>query len=617
MPSTSGKVRFGVFETDLVSGELRKHGIRIKLHDQPFKVLALLLEHPGELITREDLCQRLWPADTFVDSEVGLNSAVMKLREALGDSAENSRFIETLPRRGYRFIPEVMPVNTRREMETQSLPPVTSVERASYLSKLRLRTALLRGTIVFAALAILGVAAWLVTRPKPHPYSIAVLPLRNLSAEPGSDYFSDGLTDEIIRNLSIIDGLEVKSRTSSFSFKGQPPDIHEVGARLDASLILEGSVFRAGDKLRVNVQLIRVSDDHPLWSGRYDRKLEDIFAIQDDISRSIVNELRLKVGRGQRRYNTNLEAYDDYLRAGTLLNKMPGYESESIAASIPLFEKSIAKDPNFAPAYAGIADAYAYMSASARTYSPAVAYTKMRSACEKALHLDPLLAEAHACMGLINTRDHAWTEAEKSFRRALDLNPNLSAPRQDFALWVLTPLGSFEEAVRELRIALKLDPLSTKAQNLLDFVLILAGRNEEALANCQKVLTADPDNQFAQQLSGRVLVQQGHLDEGIAILQKLGEGSEGFLGYAYAKAGRRAQAEQIASHAQDWPWIQALVYAGLGDKDRAIVGLQKMVAIKDPRAGNYLWFPEFALLRGDPRLNDIRKTLGLPEVGSR
>ncbi len=187
-------------------------------------------------------------------------------------------------------------------------------------------------------------------------------------------------------------------------------------------------------------------------------------------------------------------------------------------------------------------------------------------------------------MGHINARDRVWMEAEKSFRRALELNPNLSGPRENFAIWVFAPVGSLEEAVGELRIALKLDPLSARAQNLLDFVLILAGRNEEVLANCQNVLAADPDNHAALQLSGRVLVQQGHVDEGIAILEKLGEGSEGVLGSAYAKSGRRGEAEQIASHAQDRPWIQALVYAGLGDKGRAVVGLEKMVAIKDPRA---------------------------------
>lgn len=447
-----------------------------------------------------------------------------------------------------------------------------------------------------------------------HQYSIAVLPLRNLSPEPDSDYFSDGLTDEIISNLSVIDGLEVKSRTSSFTFKDKPRDIHSVGAQLGAKLILEGSVLRAGDKLRVNVQLFRVTDDASLWSGRYDRELKDVFEVQDEISRSIVNQLRLNLGRGQRRYNTNLEAYDLYLRARSLVNGTPGYDAEEIAQSIPLFQAAIAKDPSFAPAYAGIADAYAYMSATPRTFNPETAYSEMRVACPKALQLDPLLAEAYACMGLIDSRDHNWGEAERAFRRSIELNPNLSRPREDFATWVLTPLGRLDESERELRTAIELDPLSLTAMNSLDFLLVIAGRYDEVLSNSRRILASDPENYAAKQLSARAWVQKGDLQEGIATLEKLGKGSPSFLGYAYAKAGRRTDAERIAAQYQDWPWVQALVYAGLGDKDKVLDGLREMAANKDPRSGFYPLYPEFAFLRGDPRLNEMRKELGLPEV---
>lgn len=644
----SGKVRFGVFEADLNSGELRKQGIKIKLHDQPFKVLVVLLEHPGEVITREQICQRLWPADTFVDSEVGLNSAVMKLRDALGDSAENPRFIETLPRRGYRLIVPVEPIagvpethqsnvtSVARQQPGENSPaPAAAAQEtirglapgngttdsqsavteptASASQPKPQRSARVKVAVAVGVIAVLGFGIWWRVRPAPGPYTIAVLPLQNLSPDPGNDYFSDGLTDEIINNLSVIDGLQVKSRTSSFTFKGKLRDIHAVGAQLGVKLILEGSVLRSGDKLRVNVQLFRAADDVPLWSGRYDRKLEDVFEVQDEISGSIVSELRLKLGQGRRRYNTNLEAYDLYLQAGALVNLDPGTESEEIAQSIPLFEAAIGKDANFAPAYAGIADAYAYLSATPRTFSPEVAYIKMRAACEKALQLDPLLAEAYACMGLVNSRDRNWGEAEKAFRRAIQLNPNFSRPREDFALWVLTPLGRLDEAERELRTALELDPLSLRVLNWLDFVLVIANRDDEVLANSQRILSADPDNSYAQQLSGRAWVQKGNLEQGIAIFEKSGE-SESFLGYAYAKAGRRAEAERIAARHRNWPWLQALVYAGLGDKDKAIEGLRNMEASRDPRAGIYLLFPEFAVLRGDQRLNEIRRALGLPEL---
>jgi len=641
-PILSSRVRFGVFEVDLCAGELRKQGIKIKLHDQPLKLLVVLLERPGELVTREQICQRLWPADTFVDWEVGLNSAVKKLRDALGDSAENPRFIETLPRRGYRLIVPVIPAEQlggvpdfqqKHEAAFPADQPGTptgelaagngtvAVGQERIVPAATTRTAkpgpriLGKVAVVVGLLVALGLGAWWRFGPTPvRQYTIAVLPLRNLSPEPGGDYFSDGLTDEIVSNLSVIDGLEVKSRTSSFTFKDKPRDIHAVGAQLGTKLILEGSVMRAGDKLRVNVQLFRVADDVPIWSARYDRELKDVFEVQDEISRSIVNELRLNLGRGQRRYNTNLEAYDLYLRAKSLLNRTLGWDSEGIAQSIPLFQAAIAKDPSFAPAYAGIADAYAYLSATPRTFNLETAYSEMRVACPKALQLDPLLAEAYACMGLIDSRDHNWGEAERAFRRAIELNPNLSRPREDFANWVLTPLGRLDESERQLRTAIELDPLSLTAMNSLDFLLVIAGRYDEVLSNSRRILASDPENYLAKQLSARAWVQKGDLQEGIATLEKLGEGSPSFLGYAYAKAGRRTDAERIAAQYQDWPWVQALLYAGLGDKDKALDGLRKMAANKDPRSGFYPLYPEFAFLRGDPRLNEIRKGLGLPEV---
>jgi len=620
-PTSSGKVRFGVFEADLSSGELRKQGIKIKLYDQPFKVLAVLLERPGEVVTREQLCERLWGTGTFVDSEVGLNSAVMKLRDALGDSAENPRFIETLPRRGYRLIVDVKAVSSEpltsktvareekdgpRLHQTVALP----VPDANAATRRRTWTRLAAG---LAIVAVLGSAIWWFSAQKSNSYTIAVLPLKNLSLDPSNDYFSDGLTDEIISNLSVIDGLQVKSRTSSFMYKDKPRDVHAIGSQLGASLLLDGSVLRAGDRLRVNVQLIRVSDDAPLWSREYDRELKDVFALQDEISRSIVNELRLKLGRGQRRYNTNLEAYDLYLKAESLLNGTPAVDSNEIAKSIPLFESAIGKDPNFAPAYAGIADAYAYMSASPRSFSPQLAYARMRPSCEKALQLDPLLPEAHSCMGLVHSRDREWAEAERSFRRALQLNPSLSRSREDFAIWVLLPVGRFKESELELRTVLVLDPLSKTAVNSLDYALLTQGIFDEVISNSRRVLVADPDNEFAEQLAARSLVQKGMLQEGITALEKL-ESSESFLGYAYGRAGRNADAEAIAVKHRDWPWLQALVYAGLGDRDRAIQGLQLMAESEDPRAGIYLLYPEFAFLRGDSRMAEIRKNLRLPDI---
>ncbi|MGB2627513.1 MAG: winged helix-turn-helix domain-containing protein [Candidatus Acidiferrum sp.] len=632
-----------------MSGELRKHGVRIKLHDQPFKVLAVLLEHPGEVVTRESLCQRLWPADVFVDSEVGLNSAIMKLRDALGDSAENPRFIETLPRRGYRLIVPVegihgaanllgsgsdLPPAIKMSSKVpdpsiqQSVQPTTPVSGSAMrehaeviagpidspvtqVAQVRARAKAAAFVAVIVIIGVIGIASWRFTRPKPGPYTIAVLPLKNLSPDAGNDYFSDGLTDEIISNLSVIDGLQVKSRTSSFAFKDKVYDTRAIGSQLNTRLILDGSVLRAGDRLRVNVQLVRVEDDVALWSGHYDRELKDIFEVQDEISRSIVNELRLNLGRGQRRYNTNLGAYESYLKARELVNLTPGVDSETIATSIPLFEAAIAKDPNFAPAYAGIADAYAYLSATPRTFSPEIAYPKMKAACNKAMELDPLLPEAHSCMGLVLSRAHEWQEAEKSFRRAFELNPNLSRPRQDYAVWVLCPLGKIDEALKELHKARELDPLSLHLSQTINFVLLMAGRFDEVISSYPGQSAASPEG-FSDQVYARALTQKGRLNESIPIFERLGMGSEAYLGFAYAKAGRRAEAEQIWAKNPTFPWFEALIYSGLGDKDRAIEGLRKMILIQDPRVGFYLWLPELAILREDPRLNEIRSALNLP-----
>ena len=627
VPVRPRTLRFGAFEVDLRSGELRKYGLRVKLQDQPFQILALLLERPGEVVTREELQRQLWPADTFVDFDVGLNTAVKRLRDALGDTADSPRYVETLHRRGYRFVASVedaapAPLSDAAHRDstqatvfepaapTAETPAAPLVEHRRRLP----RVALLALAGILAAVVGLnfgGLRYRLLGILRPKSYTIAVLPFKNLSSEPDSDYFSDGLTGEIIHNLSIIDGLEVKSQTSSFFFKDKPRNIHDVGAQLGVNLVLEGSVLRSGERLRINTQLIRVSDDVPLWSGHFDRELKDVFAIQDEISRSIVNELRLKLDTGQRRYNTNLEAYDLYLKADTMAN----LHSRELRESIDLFERVITKDPDFAPAYAGLAIAYADVSVSPRSFSPDLAYPKMRAAAEKAMQLDPLLPEAYAGLGLVSSRDRQWQQAEKAFRRSIQLNPRSSRSHVDFAVWVLFSLGRFEEAVQELRTALRLDPLSMSVRNALNWVLLSDGRYDEVLESCRAIprKTGNLYVMHIQQVCARAMLQKGRKDEAIAILEEQSEkGGPGFLGYAYATVGRRAEAEQVAAKYPDWPWAQALVYAGLGDKDRALESLKKMADIHDPRIDAYLTYPEFALLHSDPRFSELREKLKQP-----
>jgi eukaryotic-like serine/threonine-protein kinase len=443
---------------------------------------------------------------------------------------------------------------------------------------------------------------------------IAVLPLKNLSAEPDSHYFVDGLTDEIIRNLAVVRGLEVRSQTSSFAFKDVPRNLSEVAARLRANLVVEGSVFRSGTRLRINAQLVQIDGDIPLWSERFDREIEDVFAIQDEISRAIVNKLRLTLNRGQRRYDTNLHAYDTYLKARTLMGR--GVELAREAAV--LFEQVIAEDPAYAPAHAGLASAWAELSYTALGVSADTGYARMRPAAEKALELDPMLAEAHAAMGLVHSRDLAWAPAEKSFLRAIELNPNFAPTYSYFVNSTLFPQGRLSEALRYLQIAIDVAPLDFDVRRTMANVQISAGRYDEAIANCRHMLAMAPDAYPPlPSLLARALVQKGELAEAIAMHEQVvrlenGAGNYGWLGYAYARAGRRAEAEQLAQASADYPARQAPIYAGLGDKDRVFEALERMVAAREPRVGIYLTYPELSIIRDDPRLRTLRHRLRLP-----
>jgi serine/threonine protein kinase/TolB-like protein len=473
----------------------------------------------------------------------------------------------------------------------------------------------LRLAALAVGLVVLLAAGWLwLGQPAPEAQVIAVLPFKNLSTEPESELFVDGLTDELIRNLSLIEGMEVRSRTSSFTFKDKPRNIREVGEQLNTNLVLEGSVLQSGTKLRIIAQFVRVPDDFPIWTGRFDRELKDIFTIQDEISQSVVNGLRLKLGRGKRRYDTNPETYDEYLKARSLLVRSDGSRlNESKARSTLLFEQVIAKDPAFAPAYAGLADAYAALSSNTGTGSivPDEAYGKIRPAAERALQLDPLLAEAHSAMGLIYARDLDWASAERSFRRATELNSNLTMAYLSLAYWVLAPAGRVDEALREIDKANRADPLSPEVWQYRGMILVNAGRYDEGMDSCRRALALLPGHRNARQHLARALLQKGRASEATAILEELGEGSWGQLGYAYAVTGRRGEAEALAVEYADRITPLAFIYAGLGDKDRVFEALESMAARKDPRVQIYLSYPELAFIREDPRWAALRKKVGL------
>ena len=469
----------------------------------------------------------------------------------------------------------------------------------------RQRRGWLLAALAGVAIALSALGLWRFERQSA-PVMIAVLPLVNLSQDPANEYFADGLTDEIIRNLSILDGLAVRSQTSSFAFKGKARDVREAARQLAVDYVLEGSVMRAGQQLRINAQLVRVRDDFPLWSGRYDREFTDVFAIQDEISRGIVNSLRLKLGRGRRRYETSTEAYDLYLRARAL----------GSIGGVDAFQQAIAKDPSLAPAYAGLAAAHAYRSG-LFSQDPDDEIPKMRAAAVKAIELDPLLAEAHDALGMAYARDAKWEQSEKSFRRAIELDPNRSETHEEFALYLLWPLDRTEEALKELRLAEKADPLSAEIHLSLAYVLPSAGRYDEAAIYGEKLSTHSPAR---SKYLGRARCLQGRTAEAIQILETTFNGGVGvipgsevraFLGYTYARTGRREEAEKMAVGTN--PFNQAVIFAGLGDQERALEAMERSTAAGPFRVGRQLTWPELALIRNDPRMKALRKKVGLQE----
>jgi TolB-like protein len=534
------------------------------------------------------------PDTTRQDSIVRTEATRLRARlaEYYGDEGRHDPLIIELPKGGY----------------TPRFHPAEVVEPA--------RPGISRWPKVMLAMLLAAAGAcalwWWIARPA--PFVIAVLPLSSLSPDASDEYIADGLTDEIIRNLSLIEGLAVRSRISSFAFKGKPRNLRDIGAQLDAAYILDGSVFRDGQKLRVDAELVRVRDNVLVWSSRFDRDIANLFSIQDEISRSIVNSLRLKFGRGRRHYETSPEAYELYLRA--LQMGSFGALQKQRQQAVALYNAVISRDTAFAPAYAGLAGVYASMLfeflADPTLVDPGEAQQPMRAAAEKAIELDPLLPEAYDAMGFINAQDHQWAGAERNLRHALELDANRSATYLHYAYNLLIPLGRIGEAIQQLQAAQRADPLSPQVHHVLGVALICAGRYEEAAAHCERAQRIDPKYFRARQHLARALLFQGRTAEAIQMFEKF-RGNSGYLGFAYARAGRRADAEKLAIAEAGHPQREVLIHAGLGDKDRAFEALDRMAASGDGRTLAYLAFPELAALRTDPRMKAFRRKLALPQ----
>jgi TolB-like protein/DNA-binding winged helix-turn-helix (wHTH) protein len=491
-------IRFGVFEADLRAGELRRNGAKVRLQDLPFRALALLLSRPGEVVSREEFRQALWPADIFVDFEQGISSAIMRLRDALRDAADNPIFIQTIDRRGYRWIGPILnqpleavqdPVPARATVESQEAAGgngtgiITSTRRDG--SPARLWAA----AIIFAMLALAGFFAWR-WRPRPTPISsIAVLPFDNLSAPASDDAFSDGLTDEIANSISHLDSVRVAGRRSAYMFKGKHDDLRDIGARLNVEAVVEGSVQREADRTHVTVELNRTRDGFAIWSQTYDGTTNDLMQIELQIAGSIAQALARKISPRDTPAATDPEAHALYLEARYLWNQR-NYPAE--LKSVDLMQQAIARDPNYALAWAGLADSLIAIG-DVEEVDPAAYLPRARDAALKALQLDPSLAEPHAALGMVACHyDYDWPTAEREYKKAFELNPNYASAHQYYALGLMAH-GRFTEAEEQLATARRLDPLAFIVDVDLALLRKFQRDYDGVIAVSKNILDRDPN----------------------------------------------------------------------------------------------------------------------------
>jgi TolB-like protein/DNA-binding winged helix-turn-helix (wHTH) protein/Flp pilus assembly protein TadD len=636
-PSASNVARFGDFVLDLRTGELLKNETKIRLQTQPFRILVLLLRRPGEMVTREELREKLWPENTFVDFDDGLNTAVRKLRQVLGDSPEHPKYIETLPRRGYRFIGSIGDASTSKAEPTPGvsdgvIEEQSSAAREKVVAEVPTESgshrrwmlwpiaAVLVGLLV--SLASLDVGGWrerLLARAAPiHIRSIAVLPLENLSGDPGQEYFADGMTDALITDLAQISSLKVISRTSVMRYKGTRESLPEIAKELNVDGIVEGVVIRSGDRLRIDAQLIEASTDRHFWARTYERSLGDVIALQNEVAGAIANEIQLKLTPQEqahllRTQPVDPQAYEFYLKGRYFWNKRTG---DAVQKSIDYFQQAIQRDPNYALAYAGMAEAYATLG----DLSPSEQCSKAKAMAKVALQMDETLAEAHNAMATcLFAPDWNWAGAEKEFQRAIALNPSYAMAHQWYGQ-LLKAMGR-QDWADEVKRAGELDPLSLviggggwyTERGQYDLAMEIQRKKQELYPDCCYVAM------------GRLYTLKGMYQDAIANLQKGVDlsgapGALSALGYAYGMSGKREEAlktlQRLALLSQRRyvsPYDVATVYAGLGEKDLAFDWLQKAVADRSYEVVFLKSAKEMDSLRSDPRFAELERRIGLPQ----
>jgi TolB-like protein/DNA-binding winged helix-turn-helix (wHTH) protein/Flp pilus assembly protein TadD len=632
------RLRFGVFEMDLQTGELRKHGMQVRLQKQPFQVLAMLLQHTGEVVTREELQKELWPADTFVDFDHGLNKAINKIREAIGDSAESPRFVETVSRRGYRFLAEVknaaggsVPVPTPGTVVLSGPPESHLAKRASEpptpTQLVPSPTWRRLGAVLAVGLVILG--AWaLYSRNRPSSSlirSLAVLPLESLSGDASQDYFADGMTDELITDLGQISALRVISRTSVMSYKRVRKPLPQIARELNVDGVVEGTVLRSGNQVRITAQLINASDDKHLWAHSYEGDFRDALALQNQVARSIAEEIRINVSpREQTELKSvkvvNPQAYESYLKGRFFWNKRT---ADGLKVAAAYFNQAVEEDRNYPQAYSGLADTYALLGDwQYAVMTPKEALPKAKAAAIKALELDNTLGEAHNSLAFcLDGFDWDFAAAEKEFRRAIELNSSYATAHHWYA-WHLSLLGRNSEAISEMKTAKDLDPLSLIINADLAELFLIAHSDDESIQQSRRTIAMDSNFALAHNQLAQAYLQKRMFDEAVAELQKaiqISGGSPTFtanLARAYAAMGRRREAVELlddlkkhASPGYSRASEIAVVYAALGDHDQAMTWLEK--GFEERFNPGVLLRPGFDPIRSDPRFQNLLRRIGL------
>jgi TolB-like protein/DNA-binding winged helix-turn-helix (wHTH) protein/Tfp pilus assembly protein PilF len=633
-----GPLRFGVFELDLRAGELRKHGLRVRLQEQPFQLLAMLIERPGEVVTREELQKKLWPEDTFVDFDHGLNKGVNKIREALGDSAESPRFVETVARRGYRFLAEVKPDEVAPvrspELATQLHPEPESGDHADRAGKFAKPKQVLQSLawkisafvllLLTASLATWKLHAW--NRPSTVIRSLAVLPLESLSNDPSQDYFADGMTDELISDLGQISALRVISRTSVMTYKHARKPLPQIARELNVDAVVEGTVLRSGDQVRITAQLIEASTDKHLWSQSYQGELRDTLALQSKVAGAIAEQIRINLNpQEQAALKTtkvvNPQAYESYLKGRYFWNKRT---ADGLKVALAYFNEAIDEDPKYAQAYSGLADTYALLGDwQYAVMTPKEAFPKAKAAAIKALELDSALGEAHNSLAFcFDAFDWDLDSAEKEFRQAIELNPGYATAHHWYA-WHLSVLGRNDEAIAEMRKAESLDPLSLIINADLAELLVIAHFYDESMRQSRKTIEMDPSFALAHNQLAQAYLKKHMDEEAVAELQKAVQLSGGSptciasLARAYAASGKRSEALKLLSDLKKHSVPSysnaseiSVIYAALGDQDQAMNWLEK--GYEERFNPSVLLRPGFDPLRSDPRFQDLVRRIGLP-----